>query len=229
MKRDQRQKYFPVLINMREFPCLVIGGGKVALRKVSDLLRYQAKITIVSPQLSRQLLKIAARNKITVIKKIYSSKYLKNYKMVFCTTNNPETNKLVQMDCRRKGILLNTADQPSMCDFILPANLIRGDLIISTSSQGKAPFYSKYVRDKLKTFVPPYTKQIIELAADFRKQLLANSHSISTSVRKKAYREFLSTNWEDLLATRGKRATYEHMRGILKKLEKNKMARSYEQ
>jgi siroheme synthase-like protein len=205
---------------MTEFPCLVVGGGNVAFRKVSALLQYHAKVTIISPQISRKLAEIASRNKITVIRKRYSSKYLKNVKMVFCTTNNPDTNKLISMDCKRNGILLNVADQPLLCDFILPANLTRGDLVISVSSQGKAPFYSKHMRDRLKTFVPPYTNQILELAADFRKRLFANKTSIPASARDRAYREFLSTNWEDVLAANGKRAAIQHMKGILRKLEK---------
>lgn len=197
----------------------MVGGGRVATRKVIDLLNYGAKITIVSPHISRKLHKIAAKNKIAVIRKQYSSKYLKNHKIVFSATNSPDTNARIYMDCKQKGVLLNVADEPSLCNFILPANLVRGDLIISASSQGKAPFYSKFMRNRLKTVIPPITKVIMELAAHFRERVLKSKTFNSRSMKQKAFKQFLSINWEDLLSTSGKRKAFQHVDDILMGLE----------
>ncbi|HQT92512.1 MAG TPA: bifunctional precorrin-2 dehydrogenase/sirohydrochlorin ferrochelatase [Candidatus Kryptobacter bacterium] len=220
MKETGKYIYFPILIDLRRFPCLVVGGGKVALRKTQSLLEFNAKVTVISPKICDELKGLSTQGKIRVIRKPYSREFLKGHKIVFSATDNPETNQLVSRDCRCKGILLNVADGPSWCDFILPANLKRGDLIVSVSSQGKAPFFAKETQRKLADFLPPSAADIVELAGEFRRRLLSNANSGSRSVKDKAYRKFLSTDWEQLLATKGRKNSYRYLEEILREAEK---------
>ena len=219
MKKTNRYTYFPILIDMQRFPCLVVGGGKVALRKVHSLLDFNAKITVVSPTLCRELAKLSTRGKISVVRKPYSAKFIGDHKIVFSTTDSPETNRLVSRDCRRRGILLNVADGPSWCDFILPANLKRGDLVISVSSQGKAPFFAKETKRRLADVLPPSTADVAELAGEFRRRLLSNGNGKSQAVKHKAYKTFLSADWGNILRTEGIRKSHKLLDEILKAVE----------
>ena len=156
MNENKNSIYFPLLLNFRNYPCLVVGGGKVALRKVTSLLNFRIKSTVLAPKICQPLLELQRKRKIKVIKKVYSKEYLNNFKIVFCATDNPKINKMVRMDCTEKNILLNVADIPELCDFILPAIVKRGDLTISVSSQGIAPFYAAELRNKLDHIFPSY-------------------------------------------------------------------------
>ena len=167
MNENKNSVYFPLLLNINNYPCLVVGGGKVALRKVTSLLNFRIKVTVLAPKLCEPLLELQRKRKIKVIKKVYSKEYLNNFKIVFCATDNPIVNKMVRKDCTEKNILLNVADIPELCDFILPAIVKRGDLTISVSSQGVAPFYAAELIKKLGHIFPHYFENIIELAGDF--------------------------------------------------------------
>ena len=218
MNENKNAVYFPLLLNLKNYPCLVVGGGKVALRKVNSLRDFQAKVTVISPKFCDPLLELNKKHKIKVIQKVYSKEYLKNYKIVFCATDNPKINKMVRKDCTKKNILLNVADIPELCDFILPAIVKRGDLSISVSSQGVAPFYVKEIKNKLDQLFPSYYEKVIELAGEFRKLLLSNKKYKSHKVKEKAFMNFLMLDWEKVLANEGKKKANEYMHRILKDL-----------
>ncbi len=214
MKKSENSNFYPILISLERFPCLIVGGGKVAYRKVLSLQEFNAKITVISPKICKPLLDLAKQDKIQIIKKFYSKEFIKNYKIVFSATDNPEINKIVRNDCITEGILLNVADNPPLCDFILPANIKRGHLTISVSSQGKAPFYTKEMKGKLDRFIPPIYTDIIDLAGEFRKQLLKNEKTVQD--KRKMFKKFTSVNWENVLTENGKRNSKYYIQKILK-------------
>ncbi len=219
VKKDSCCVYFPILIDLRRFPCLVVGGGRVALRKVLSLLEFDASVTVVSPRICRELTKLSARGRVKLIRKPYSWADLSNIKIVFSATNSPGINRTVSRDCRRKGILLNVADGPSLCDFIMPATLKRGDLSVSVSSQGRAPFYTREMKRRLETLIPDSVGEVTDLAGLFRQQLLSNGSRMSKKAKQKALRKFLSTDWESILSTKGRRKTYQYLEKLLMETE----------
>ena len=218
MKKNSNSVFFPVLINLCKFPCLVVGGGEVANRKVLSLQEFNADITIISPRLCKPLVDLAKANKIKIIRKLYSKKYIKDFKIVFCATNNTKLNKIVHDDCAEQGILINVADAPSLCDFILPANVKRGDLTISISSQGKAPFYAKGIKEKLSQFISPDYAETTELAGDFRKLIMANLKFNSSKIKKEAFDKFLTTDWGKILANEDKNYSREYLFKIMEEI-----------
>ena len=218
MKKSENSIFFPILINLQKFPCLIIGGGNVALRKVQSLLLFNAKITVLSPRICKALVELNKKRKIKIISDSYSKKYIKNYKIVFSATNNQKINKKVQQDCNQEWILLNVVDNLPLCDFILPANIIRGALTLSIASQGKAPFFVKELKKKLAIFLSPNYNDIIEIAADFRKELLSNGKT-SDSI-KKAFEKFSEIDWEFIFERDGKKSAYKQMHKILDEHQK---------
>lgn len=214
MKRSKNSSFFPILINLKKFPCLVIGGGKVAFRKVITLQKFNARINVISPRVCRSLNELAEKSKVTIIRKPYHKQYLKNFQLIFCATDNPEINLTVHRDCRDENKLLNVADVPELCDFILPATVKRGDLSISVSSQGKAPFYAAETRKKLEHIFPEYYKNIAELAAEYRSMVIANKKLQLHKLKEEAFKKFFDIDWKNVLERKGK----ENARNFLKKL-----------
>jgi len=219
MNENNNSIYFPLLLNIKNYPCLVVGGGKVALRKVTSLLNFRIKSTVLAPKICQPLLELQRKRKIKVIKKVYSKEYLNKFGIVFCATDNPNINKMVRNDCTKKNILLNVADIPELCDFILPAIIKRGDLTISVSSQGVAPFYAAELRKKLDHIFPSYYEDIIELAGDFRKLVLSDRKLKSVKVREKAFKNFFMIDWKKVLANEGKKEANEYIHSILEDLK----------
>ncbi len=220
MKKTGTYTYFPILIDVRRLPCLVVGGGTVALRKIRSLLEFNASITVISPKLCAGLTRLSKSGRISAIAKPYAAGFLKGQKIVFSTTDNPEVNRIVSRDCRQRGILLNVADGPSWCDFILPASLKRGDLIVSVSSQGKAPFLAKDTRRKLEGLLSPSLSDIAKLAGEFRRRILSNGAVISESEKKKAYGAFLAVDWDKILRKQGRQKAHKYLDLILDEIEK---------
>ena len=218
MKKSETSIYYPILINLKRFPCLVIGGGEVALRKVQTLLLFNAEITILSPKICIPLKKLIRLNKIKFIIKPYSKEYLKNYKIIFSATNNRKINEQVHSDCAKENKLLNVVDVPNLCDFILPAVVKRGDLTISVSSQGTAPFYAKEIKNKLDHIFPSYYKDIIDLAGNFRSILLSKKKYNSPKIKEKAFMKFFMINWKKVLDTEGKKKANEYILNIFNEL-----------
>ena len=216
MNKKENIGFFPILINLKRFPCLVVGGGKVAYRKVLSLLEFYADITVISPKICNALVELYNQHKIKIIKKTYSKEYIRGYKIVFSATDNPEINATVREDCSENGILLNVADNPPLCDFILPANVKRGNLTISVSSQGKAPFYTKEIKKKLDNFISPVHTRIIDLAGEFRDTLLSDRKNNSHTVKSRAFKNFLSTDWESILANECNGSAKKYIKDILK-------------
>ena len=218
MKNNTKSGFFPIFINLNKFPCLIVGGGKVAYRKVQSLLDFKANITVISPKFCKPLIELAKANKIKIINKSYSKENIKNFKIVVCATNNENINKTVYSDCVKEDILINVVDKPLLCDFIMPANVKRGDLTISVSSQGKAPFYVKVIKKKLEAIISPKYGEIIQLASKFRNHILINSKTKSANTKAKMFRKFTSINWENILAEKGKRNSYKEVQKILDEL-----------
>lgn len=220
MKNNRGNFFFPVLINLQNFPCLVVGGGDVAGRKVLSLLDFNAHVTIVSPKVSKEIENLKKKGSLSIIKTEYDKKYLKGIKIVFCATDNPKINKKVHDDCKQNGILLNVADVPDLCDFILPANVRRGNLTISISSQGKSPFFVKEMKKKLNQIIPPVYEKISELAADYRKQVLSDQFgSKSANHKANMFRKFTDIDWESVVREKGKKKSKELLNVLLRETD----------
>ena len=144
-------KYFPFFLQLNKLPCLIIGGGSVAERKLDLLVKANADITIVSIEFTDYILELSKTHNIKCIIKEYSQKLLeeKRYKFVIAATNNVTLNEQVAKDCDNHNILINVVDQPNICDFIFPSILERGDITVAVSTGGASPVLARMIRTKL--------------------------------------------------------------------------------
>ena len=120
--------YYPICVDMAGRPCLVVGGGPVAERKVAGLLEAGARLTVVSPAVTRRLDGWAGEGRIRWRRRGYVATDLVGQSLAFVATDDRAVTAGVARDARRAGVLANAADDPPHCDFILPAVIRRGDL-----------------------------------------------------------------------------------------------------
>jgi precorrin-2 dehydrogenase/sirohydrochlorin ferrochelatase len=169
-------RYYPICVDMAGRACLVVGGGRVAERKACGLLESGARVTVVSPALTARLESWAREGQISVIRRGYETGDLADQSLVFVATDNGEVNAMVAADARAAGVLINAADDPAHCDFIIPAVLTRGALTVAVSTGGASPALSRAVRDELEThFDREDYASLLEVAAEARARLRERS------------------------------------------------------
>jgi len=166
--------YYPVYLDLNEKKCLVIGGGKVAERKVKSLLDCGARIFVVSPVLSAWLEQSAREGKVTAIMRNYTITDLDNAFLVIGATDNHLINDKVAQECSKRNILVNIVDQTAKCNFIVPAVIRQGSLSISVSTDGKSPMLARRIREELEQFFGPEYQEFLDLLGNVRKHVLEN-------------------------------------------------------
>ena len=130
---------------------MVIGGGPVAERKVTTLLKAGAEVTVISPSLTPRLATWSVRKRIKGLRRPYRRGDLGRAVLAFTATDDSEVNQAVAREALKKNIFINVADQSTSEGFIVPALFTRRDLMIAVSTSGKSPLVAKKVRDHLKS------------------------------------------------------------------------------
>ncbi|MFP3982558.1 MAG: bifunctional precorrin-2 dehydrogenase/sirohydrochlorin ferrochelatase, partial [Desulfurivibrionaceae bacterium] len=141
--------YFPVCLDLNNRPCLVIGGGRVAARKAKQLLACGAEVSVISPELDSELAVLADAGQINWQQRFYKKGDLVRAFLVIAATDDPAVQSAVYAEAEDVGVLLNVADAPQWCNFILPATVRRGDLAVSISTSGRSPALAKKLREDL--------------------------------------------------------------------------------
>lgn len=164
--------FYPIFLDIALKPCLVVGGGKVAARKVKGLLKAGADVTVLSPALTEELKELARKKKIRHIAKRYSSGCLEGAFLVISATDSKETNKKVHAEAERTGKLVNVVDTPGLCNFISPSVVERGALKIAISTSGRFPMLAKTLRGNLEWSIPAEYETFVEILGAVRDKLL---------------------------------------------------------
>lgn len=156
-----QMRYYPINLDVAGRPVVVIGGGKVAWRKVRPLLAAGASVTVVAPDLVRGLLALRRKRKVCCKQRCYRDGDLKGAFLAVAATSDPEVHRGIRAEATRGGILLNVVDCPKICDFTLPSRVARGDFLLTISTGGQAPALSKRVRKRLeRQFGPEYGRLV---------------------------------------------------------------------
>jgi precorrin-2 dehydrogenase/sirohydrochlorin ferrochelatase len=164
--------YYPIFINLKGRSCLVVGGGKVAERKVKRLMECKANITVVSPDITEVLNGYSVKKKIEHFKRCFMESDLEDQFLVIGATNDPSINEKVSNEARKKKILVNIADSSDLCDFILPSLIKRGDLQIAISTEGKSPALAAKIKEELSELYGREYEEFLNLLCGFRKRVL---------------------------------------------------------
>jgi len=168
--------YYPIFLDIKGRNCLVVGGGSVGTRKVETLLDCGALVAVVSLEVSEALKQLSDQQGITLKLRAYRSKDLDGKFLVIGATNNENLNQQISADAAQRNMLCNIADRPSVCNFILPSIVQRGDLMLAISTSGKSPAYAKKLRQDLEHQFGHEYAVFLELMGAIRTRLLKEAH-----------------------------------------------------
>ncbi|MBO9597476.1 MAG: bifunctional precorrin-2 dehydrogenase/sirohydrochlorin ferrochelatase [Cohnella sp.] len=155
---------YPIILNLAGRTCIVIGGGAVAARKARGLLEAGATVKVISPKLVPELSAMAETGQIRYEPHEYADGDLEGASLVFAATDRPDVNALVVSEANRRRIPVNAADGSPGGDFIVPAVLRRGDLVLTASASGSGPAVASRIIGELRErYGPEYTDYLIGL------------------------------------------------------------------
>lgn len=172
-------KAYPVFFDLTRRPCVVIGGGPVAERKVTGLLEAGAAVTVISPDLTARLRQRVSEGVVSYIARPYQFGDLTGFFLAFTTTGTPPVDATIFADGRAAGVLVNSADDPTYCDFFLPAVIRRGDLAIAVSTGGTSPALARVMREELHSMVGEDYTLLVEIAAAVRREVRSGSRVLT--------------------------------------------------
>lgn len=170
--------YFPIFINIEQKPCLVIGGGDIAYRKINLLLKANAQVTCVSPLCCDGVEQLAQDKKINLFKKDFELSDIDTQILIVSATDDAVLNAQVSGLAKEANIPVNVVDSPDLCSFIMPSIVDRSPIIVAISSAGKAPVLARLIRAKLESTIPNAYGKLATLAGNFREQVKAKFDNI---------------------------------------------------
>lgn len=205
--------YLPVFLNVKQQRCLVVGGGSVAVRKVSLLLQAGAQIHVVSPDLATELSQWVQQQKITHEARPFSPEHLQQCMLVIAATNDMAVNRAVSAAAGVRNIPVNVVDHPELCTFIMPSIVDRSPLMIAVSSGGKSPVLARLIRARLETWIPHAYARLATHAAAFREQV--KRHFSQVARRRLFWEKALQGKFAEMVLAGKDQAAQAHLQELL--------------
>lgn len=172
---------FPLFLDLRRRPCLVVGAGRIATEKIGGLLAAGARVHVVAPRGAPRIRSWARRRKIRWERREFRPADLDGAFLVVVATSCVEVNDAVFREARRRNVLANVVDDPPRCDFYYPAVVRRGPLQIAISTGGRSPALAKHLRVLL-------TKQFGAEYGPWVERLGAERHDLFTRISDRSER-----------------------------------------
>lgn len=170
---------YPVNLRVAGRPCLVVGAGRVASDKVAGLLECGAVVRVVAPETGDELAEMLAAGDpgLTWDQRPYRSGDLDGQLLVITATADPEVNHTVFLDAQRAGVLVNSADDPANCSFILPSRIRQGRLLVTFATGGHSPALATWLRRRFEAEFGPEYDTLIDVLADERASIRSSGRS----------------------------------------------------
>ena len=165
---------YPVGLVLRGRPVLVVGGGRVAVAKVTELVRAGAEVTVVAPEIDPEL---RADDRLRCEVRPYRAGEAADYRFVVTATDRREVNQAVYDDGEAAGVWVNAADDPARCSAVLPSRVRRGSLLVTVSTEGRSPALAAWLRGWLEGQIGPEHEVLLDLLADERDRIRAEGRS----------------------------------------------------
>lgn len=168
-----QNQLYPVFLKVTELNTLIVGGGNVALEKLTFLLKSSpdAKVQMVSPMFREETIALADKHGIEMVVQPYDVSFLENKHIVIATTELEEVNKQVHADCKERNVLVNLADNPPFCDFYMGGIVTKGNVKIAISTNGKSPTMAKRLRQFFEDVIPADINELAENLNEYRKTI----------------------------------------------------------
>lgn len=170
-------RYYPVFLNIKNKNCLVVGGGRVAYRKIMQLVKSGANVKVVAPSVIEPIELLSKKGRVKIIRRAYRTSDLNGVSLVYAATNDNDVNKKIFNDTRTRHILTNIVDAPAYCDFIMPALIKKGNIVVAISTEGRAPYASVLIKKRIATLLTPEYVKLINTIIKIRGMLLEAKRS----------------------------------------------------
>lgn len=180
--------FFPAFLRLTDRQVLVVGGGDVACRKVDLLLRANANVTVLSPELHPFLANYADKGRLAYLCKNYEEGDLRGFDQVWATTDQRELNHQIYRDATAQGLWVNVVDDPKFCHFITPSMVDRSPIQIAISSGGASPVLVRYLRERFETMLPQNLAILADYAGKQRDRI--KEHFNTVDERRKFWERF---------------------------------------
>jgi precorrin-2 dehydrogenase/sirohydrochlorin ferrochelatase len=177
---------YPLVMQLAGRRCLVVGGGTVASRKVVSLLRASADVTIVAPELDPEIERLTDIGGVRVERRPFDASDLDGAALAFAATNRRDVNRAVADAARARGIPVNVADDPSLCDFMVPAVVRQGEVTLAISTGGRSPAFARFLREQLEAWLADDRYALLELVAELRRELRESGADVDASAWQRA-------------------------------------------
>ncbi|HSY52485.1 MAG TPA: bifunctional precorrin-2 dehydrogenase/sirohydrochlorin ferrochelatase [Thermoanaerobaculia bacterium] len=161
--------YYPIYIDIEDRAVLIVGGGTVCARKAETMMRYGARVTIVSPEITGEIAAWEGDGALAVRRKLYSEADLEGASIVIASTDDQCVNARVARDCRRRRIPVNVVDVTHLCEFIVPAIIEKGSIQIAISTGGKSPALARTLKEDMQRMIGPEYAAVNDLLGTLRK------------------------------------------------------------
>lgn len=201
--------YYPAMLDLRNRTCLVVGGGKVAARKLRKLVKCGAHVKVLSPELGEEITRLLTGKpytgrKVEWIKDRYSKSYLEGVFMCFVCTDDAAVNRKAAADAAEAGVLVNAADDPGASSFVVPAVRREGSITVAVGCCDN-PAASRYIADLLIKGLEPWIPEYVDFVSDIRKKcrgLIADSRARQAFMKRLFGDEFIGIARKDMAAAR---------------------------
>lgn len=175
--------YYPVMLDIQDQNCLVIGGGKVAVRKVNSILDCDGKVTVISKKVCYELEELQRDGKINIIKRGYKKGDVKDFFLAIAASSDMKVNEQVAMEAEENKVLVNVVDVKENSRFIVPSVVRKGDLTISIATGGKSPLLSRLLREKFESIFDDDCAKLLDKLGKVRDDLKAQDLTLDEKIR----------------------------------------------
>lgn len=183
--------YYPVFLDLKGKKCVVVGGGRVARRKVASLMGAGAEVAVIAPEITPSLSREKDKGKITHIPRAYRRGDLKGAFLAISATDSEEENMKVAREARHLNIPVNVVDRPALCSFIVPSTVKRGPLVIAVSTSGASPAMSRAIRLELERLYGKRFGTYLERLAALREKALKE---LPPEARRRLFKKLASSD-----------------------------------
>ncbi len=169
--------YFPIFIDLKNQPCLVVGGGSVAVRKIELLLKAGANITVIAPDIHDNIHSLQKTHpSLQLQEKCFADSDIQQQRLIISATNQADVNQRVAQTAAKYNIPVNVVDNPDLCSFIVPAIVDRSPIVAAISSGGASPVLTRLLRAKIESLIPPAFGRLASLAEKYRELVKQHIH-----------------------------------------------------
>jgi siroheme synthase-like protein len=168
---------YPVSLVVAGRRCLVVGGGRIAARKIAALLDAGAEVDVVAPEVVAEIRAWADAGRLTLTERAFTDADLEGAWLVTTATGDPAVDGTVFAAGEARRLWVNSADDPENCSFTLMSVVRSGDLVVTIGTGGRSPALAAWMKDRLETEVGPEYATLLDVLSEAREELRASGRS----------------------------------------------------